>query len=251
MSTCKSLAWGLAALTVLLADTASAQRTNYSSGTTTNGLFGQNTVGGSGSSTGRTSGSSSSSSTAQSGGSGAGMDTTNVALSSQSMRPTVSTTQQRGAFVGADSGDTTNARSLQATNARRTTQNNGLAQLQNLFTQGLQNINNANQQGQSQTQIRVNLKLGFSPQPVSAPRVQAFQTTITKLPGIAWVGQPQVTLEGRTAVLRGKVATEDDRKLAEALALMEPDVLDVRNELQVDSSGTTAEELLPPPVPLP
>jgi hypothetical protein len=248
MSTCKSLAWGLAALLVLMADSASAQRTNYSSGTTTNGLFGQNTVGGSGSATGRTTGGSSS--TAQSG-AGAGVDTTNVALSSQSMRPTVSTTQQRGAFVGADSGDTTNARSLQATNARRTTQNNGLAQLQNLFTQGLQNINNANQQGQSQTQIRVNLKLGFAPQPVAAPRVQAFQTTITKLPGIAWVGQPQVTLEGRTAVLRGKVATEDDRELAEALALMEPDVLDVRNELQVDSSGTTAEELLPPPVPVP
>jgi hypothetical protein len=248
MSTRNSLAWGLATMVVMLiADSASAQRTNYSSGTTTNGLFGQNTVGGSGSATGSTGGSGSS---AQSG-AGAGMDTTNVALSSQSMRPTVSTTQQRGAFVGADTGDTANVRSLQATNARRTTQNNGLAQLQNLFTQGLQNINNSNQQGQSQTQIRVNLKLGFAPQPVAAPRVQAFQTRITSLPGIAWVGRPQVTMEGRTAVLRGKVATADDRELAEALALMEPDVLDVRNELLVDSSGTTAEELLPPPVPLP
>lgn len=249
MSTCKSLAWGLAALMVMLvANSASAQRTNYSSGTTTNGLFGQNTVGGSQQPSTNT-GSGSGSSTQV--GSAAGTNTTNIALQAQTMRPVVETTQQRGAFVGADSADTTNVRSLQATNARRTTQNNGLAQLQNLFTQGMQNINNANQQGQSQTQIRVNLKLGFSPQPVSAPRVQAFQTTITKLPGIAWVGQPQVTLEGRTAVLRGKVATADDRKLAEALALMEPDVLDVRNELQVDSSGTTAEELLPPPVPLP
>ena len=157
------------------------------------------------------------------------------------MRPNVQTSQVRGAFVGADTSDTSNVRSLQGNNARRATTNNGLAQLQNLFSQGMQNINQANQAG-SQVQIPVALKLGFVSQPVSPARVQNFQTRLTKLPSIHFVGPASVTLEGRTAILRGTVASAEDRELAEALALMEPDVLKVRNELTVDS-GTTAEEL--------
>jgi hypothetical protein len=158
------------------------------------------------------------------------------------MAPAVATTQQRGAFVGADTSDTTNARSLQGSNARRATPNNGLAQLQNLFAQGLQNVNQGNKAA-SQVQIPVALKLGFAPQPVAPARVQSFQTRLTKLPSIRFVGPASVTLEGRTAVLRGTVASEEDRELAAALAMMEPDVKDVRNELTVDSSATTAEEL--------
>jgi hypothetical protein len=157
------------------------------------------------------------------------------------MRPAIQTSQVRGAFVGADSSDSTNARSLQGTNARNQSASNGLAQLQNLFQQGMQNINQGNQAG-AQVQIPVALKLGFTPQPVSTARFQAFQTRFIKLPSLRFIGPASVTLEGRTAVLRGKVATAEDRELAAALAMMEPDVLKVRNELTVDS-GTTAEEL--------
>lgn len=179
-------------------------------------------------------------------------------VASQARGPQIQTTQQRGAFVGADSADTTNARSLQGTNTRsQFGANNGLAQLQNLFAQGLQNINQGNQQG-AQVQIPVSLKLGFTPQPVSSTRVQAFATRLTRVPSIRFVGPASVTMEGRTAVLRGRVLTEEDRELAQALALMEPDVTDVRNELTVDTTATTespAEELpavstrTPPPVP--
>jgi len=224
---------------------AQAQRSNYSSGTTTNGLFGQNTVGGSSQPTGQSLGGTQSQSGGSSGsqsGSGSGQNTQNIALTAQTMRPAVQTSQVRGAFVGADSSDSTNARSLQGTNTRNSQfGNNGLAQLQNLFSQGMQNINQGNQTG-AQVQIPVALKLGFVSQPVSPARFQSFQTRLTKLPSIHFVGPASVTLEGRTAILRGMVASTEDRELAEALALMEPDVLKVRNELTVDS-GTTAEEL--------
>jgi hypothetical protein len=234
---------------------AQTRSSRSTTGTTSPGLFGSNTVGsannfnapsgstgGTGSSS--TSGSSTGgSSTGGSGGTSAQDPFAQQNIASQSRAPTIQTTQQRGAFVGADSADTTNARSLQGTNARNSQfGNNGLAQLQNLFSQGMQNINQGNQAG-AQVQIPVALKLGFTPQPVSPARFQAFQTRLTRLPSIRFVGPASVTLEGRTAVLRGTVATAEDRELAEALTMMEPDVQVVKNELKVDSSATTAEDL--------
>jgi hypothetical protein len=164
------------------------------------------------------------------------------------MAPAVTLTQQPGAFIGADSADARNVRSLQGNTSSRN--NAGLGMLQNLFSQSQQQVNSNNQQGQSgsQPQIRVALRLGFRPAPVSTTGLQTFGTRLNQLPGIRWIGPAEVSLEGRTAVLRGTVASEDDRRLVEALAKMEPDVLDVRNELVVDSSGTTEEEL-PPPAP--
>lgn len=46
-----------------------------------------------------------------------------------------------------------------------------------------------------------------------------------------------VSLEGRTAVLRGMVANEKERDLAELLLTFEPGVSEVRNELQVASAA--------------
>jgi hypothetical protein len=237
------------AATLVVADSALAQSrstgstTSRSTGatTTTSGLFGQNSVGGTAST--QAPSSSGGSSGGNTSGSTGGTADQNVALSARNIAPTVTTVQQRGAFVGADRSDTTNARSLQGTNAQSgQSGNNGLAQLQNLFSQGLQNVNRGNQTT-GQVQIPVALKLGFAPHPVSPGRIQAFQTRLTKLPSIHFVGPASVTLEGRTAVLRGMVATAEDRELAEAVAMMEPDVRDVRNELTVDSSARAAEEL--------
>jgi len=45
-----------------------------------------------------------------------------------------------------------------------------------------------------------------------------------------------VTIEGQTATLRGRVASQEDRMLAEDLALMEPGISQVRNELVVEGS---------------
>jgi hypothetical protein len=221
-----------------LAQTRSSQG---GTGSTSQGLFGTNTVGSSSNYSAPSGSTGGTRSTGGAGGTNAQDPFAQQNIASQTRAPTIQTTQQRGAFVGADTSDTTNARSLQGANARGSQfGNNGLAQLQNLFQQGMQNVNRGNQQG-AQVQIPVALKLGFSPLPVSPVRVQAFQTRITRLPSIRFVGPASVTLEGRTAVLRGTVASEEDRDLVEALALMEPDVKDVRNELTVDSSATTEE----------
>jgi osmotically-inducible protein OsmY len=56
------------------------------------------------------------------------------------------------------------------------------------------------------------------------------------------IGPVQVTMAGRTAVLQGTVATEQDRDLAARMAMLEPGVSQVRNELQIGSE-------LPPPAP--
>jgi len=52
---------------------------------------------------------------------------------------------------------------------------------------------------------------------------------------IQWAGPCEVIVEGRTATLRGTVASEHDRKLAELFVLFEPGIAKVRNEIQVAS----------------
>jgi hypothetical protein len=154
---------------------------------------------------------------------------------------------RQGAFVGADVGEAVNLRSQMGANA----QMQGMRNLQGLFQQlgrgsDLNNQPRGNQQGRAQTQLRIPIRLGFQGRPVVAPQFTAkFQQRLTKLPGLNVIGPIEVTLEGRTAVLRGTVATEADRELAAGLARLEPEVLDVRNELVVGAAATTGEELLP------
>lgn len=231
----------------------SAQTSSYYSGTQTNGMFGSSTVGGSSSTnTGRSlSSGSSGSSNVATGSSNVATGQSNVAMGNQNIaQKAIENTRQQtqGSFVGADSSDAVNPLSRQATSgtsgaAGRNGGMNGLSQLQSLFSQNQQGFNGGQNQSQSMPQIRIALKLGFRPQPISTTQMQAFQSRLTKLPGMRFVGSPDVVMEGRTAVLRGKVASEDDRELAEALAKMEPDVLAVRNELQVVESSPSDETL--------
>jgi hypothetical protein len=51
----------------------------------------------------------------------------------------------------------------------------------------------------------------------------------------------EVSVEGRTAILRGEVASERDRVLAERLALFEPGIDGVRNQLQVKTVSQTPQ----------
>ncbi len=243
--TCRRILLVAASLAALLWAVSPAFAQSRSTGTTTQGLFGSNTVGGNASTrtpTGsRGAGGSAGAGTSTPGTSGTESAQQNIALESRTLAPAVQTQQVRGAFVGADTADTGNFRSLQSGPSRAGGAN--FAQLGNLFAQGMQSINQNNNQGRSQTPVRISLKLGFAPQPVSTTQVTAFETRLTKLPGIQFVGPAQVTMEGRTAVLRGTVASEDSRQLAEALAMMEPAVQNVRNELVVDSTATSAEPL--------
>ncbi|TMQ35837.1 MAG: BON domain-containing protein, partial [Planctomycetota bacterium] len=50
----------------------------------------------------------------------------------------------------------------------------------------------------------------------------------------------QVAADGTVLVLRGRVPSERDRRLAQGLALMSPGVYEVRNELQVGPPVTVS-----------
>jgi hypothetical protein len=84
--------------------------------------------------------------------------------------------------------------------------------------------------------------LGFPPapgpsgQPMAAPFspvVGQIQQAIASSSRLSSRDGIQVLLDGPVVVLRGSVADDHDRRLAEALARLTPGVRDVRNELQV------------------
>ena len=127
----------------------------------------------------------------------------------------------------------------------------GISGLRNVFSQqGRQNSFNSQQAqrgrqgGGGQQQIRVPIRIGFVPTAVAAPQFSANLTSrLSKTSAFSAAGNINVALEGRTAILRGTVATESDRRLAESLARLEPEVSAVQNELVVSSGQTTAEGL--------
>ena len=55
----------------------------------------------------------------------------------------------------------------------------------------------------------------------------------------------QVMLDGSTIVLRGKVGDDDERRLAENVLRLTPGVRDIRNELALDGSTSTASSQAP------
>jgi len=65
----------------------------------------------------------------------------------------------------------------------------------------------------------------------------------------SWI---EVSVEGRTAILRGQVVSESDRALAEQLVLFEPGISAVQNDLQVKPPAPKPGTSLPylPPVPV-
>jgi hypothetical protein len=87
------------------------------------------------------------------------------------------------------------------------------------------------------------LMIAFDHPALSQP---ADKTVIEKrLQPLLWPGRGstlQVEVQQRTAILKGEVATESDRLLAEQLVLLEPGISQVRNQLQVRE---TLPELAP------
>ncbi|MEX2174384.1 MAG: BON domain-containing protein [Pirellulaceae bacterium] len=153
---------------------------------------------------------------------------------------------RQGAFVGSDAGDATNVRS-QAGAVRAPNYGN---LFQNLFNQQGPAFTNQNN-GRGSTPLRIPIKLGFEPRPIATAQVStAFTNRLTNLPAFRSLGPLEVTMQGQIAVLQGVVASEDDRRLAESLAMLEPAVLGVKNELVVGPVPTKAE-VLPPASPTP
>jgi osmotically-inducible protein OsmY len=102
-------------------------------------------------------------------------------------------------------------------------------------TTGMQN----NRQNERRAQYVT--RISFAP-PQSEPgaTAQVRSAVEQSLMAIAPNGA-SVTMDGSTAVLTGTVASAHDRKLAERMALLEPGVRSVRNELAV--SGDSSSKL--------
>src|SRR5262249_31372936 len=139
---------------------------------------------------------------------------------------------QAGGSTGYVGQSTANSAGVFNASGQRGMGNQNFNALRTLATQSRQNQFNAQQAQkasrtttQAQAQFRVPLRLGFQPTAAAnnAP-MPKLQTSIAKAPGMTKLGPIEATLEGTTAVLRGRVATEADRQLAEGLARLEPGV---------------------------
>ncbi len=103
------------------------------------------------------------------------------------------------------------------------------------FFNAINQLNQANNFNQREA-LRVPIKLGFAYAGAPPARVSSqLQTRLARLPQFARNSQVVVEMEQRTAVLKGNVATEDQRRLVERLALLEPGVSKVRNELTLSA----------------
>lgn len=89
----------------------------------------------------------------------------------------------------------------------------------------------------SQIPIQVTYNVDFPVPPVSSSAIATkLSNELSSSPTIGAYGPVNVRLEGGTAILRGTVPTDHDRNLAAQVALLEPRVSQVRNELQVASA---------------
>jgi hypothetical protein len=131
-------------------------------------------------------------------------------------------------------------------------QNNGMSQyggMQNSFRNGL-NQYQSGAQGNSVVvlQVPMHFTVGFSyPAQSTALVSQKLSTELSKSRGITALSPIVVQMEGTTAVINGTVATEHDRDLAAQLALLEPGVYNVRNDLHLQIEGHQPSENLPAP----
>ena len=111
----------------------------------------------------------------------------------------------------------------------------------NQMNQQMGNTGRTGRTGTGATQLRTPLRLGFEvPRPPATEVSARLVRRMPRIPGLESVSGVAVRMDGRTAVLQGVVASQNQRDLMARLALLEPGVSDVRNELVVNSSGTSA-----------
>ncbi len=105
---------------------------------------------------------------------------------------------------------------------------------------------------QNQSKIRASVRLGFSmPLAPADQRTQVVQTRFANLPLGDRVRNPQVSITGRTATIRGEVASQDDARLVERLLKLEPGIDNVVNQLAVAPASNAGSPPTATTVPLP
>jgi hypothetical protein len=150
--------------------------------------------------------------------------------------------RQPGQFVGADSGD--------AANFFSQLQGSGIGNnLQNLAGRQQDFQNNDQRGGGSRSPLPPRLTLGFDYSGPGEIRVSTQLTRlVSKLPKIGVMEPVTVSMIGDVAVLQGRVATAHDRDMIAQVALLEPGVGSVQNDLQV-GTGTAEVQPVTPPIP--
>jgi hypothetical protein len=252
----KLAAWGVV-LGVALGSLPLASAQQMGSGTTSTSAFGSRTLGGSSTAnrTGRSTGASNSSNSLSgvggaaqgAGGTGTGTGTTPTG-GERYVRG-----NRQGAFVGADSSEASNSYSQAVAGGQGAM--GGMGGLgggmgNQMMMQAMRNQQQQNQQGKQQNgknQLRPQLKAGFDIGPSLTTAFTSRQAArYLNLPALKGKGNIAVVMEGDTLVLQGQVQSAADRKLAEDLLSLEPEVTQVRNELEIVPRASSAPELNPP-----
>lgn len=138
---------------------------------------------------------------------------------------------QAGGFVGRDADDVRN--SFQSQNARA-----GQGGMLDAMVENLNEMRESRRRWQERNAappaIRVQLRPAFDfPAPTPLQANVPMQQRLSKEMAVVGVGSPQIEMVGRTAVIRGTVATERDRELIARLARLEPGVSQVENLVEI------------------
>lgn len=89
--------------------------------------------------------------------------------------------------------------------------------------------------------IRFKISSGFTvPRAALTAVSRRFEQRLSRLPGLTDATAVQVQMEGSTAVLIGSVASDREAELIARLAVLEPGIDSVRNELTVGGAATPA-----------
>ncbi len=98
-------------------------------------------------------------------------------------------------------------------------------------------MGNTNNQQRGAT-LRIPMRIGFSlPVSVVLERATKFESRLPNIPGLEKIRGVEVKLAGRTAILQGTVATDRERDLIARLAMLEPGISAIENELEVAPPG--------------
>ncbi len=122
---------------------------------------------------------------------------------------------------------------------------------QGLFSQ-LNRLNQQNQRNQNQrsaqSKLRIPIKADseLGSQAVSTYVSAMLSERLQRLPALKNLPSIQVTMRDRTAILSGRVATEREKRLVEGVALLEPGVGDVQNDLIVGQEDSKVNSLPSP-----
>jgi hypothetical protein len=108
---------------------------------------------------------------------------------------------------------------------------NQQGQYGNGYNQG--NMRNGRSSVPIRTELSVNIDI---PSDAAQQASSALARRLVDLPAIHWRSSTRVEIQGRTAILRGVVATEHDRDLAERVVRLEASVDQVENQLVVASN---------------